>query len=262
MVVIYTINNEKFGRFLSELRREKGLTQKELAAQLFVSDKAVSKWERGLSLPDIALLQPIADIFSITITELLSGQHIGADAPMTVTEVEPLLNDALRMTALKNRGPFSRRWGLLYLGGLLLGMLFLLLPQAAGMRWDDYASLLWLPPAMGAGFGLYFIFGAQEKLPAFYDENRLSFYSDGIFRMNLPGVAFNNRSWPHILFAARCWCCAVMAGWPPLYFLLRRLLALFPLPEKAMLLILLPIALGAILGGLFLPIFFAGRKYR
>ena len=40
------------------LRKEKGMTQKELAEKLYVSDKAVSKWERGLSLPDIALLQP------------------------------------------------------------------------------------------------------------------------------------------------------------------------------------------------------------
>ena len=54
----YKIDNGKFGAFLVQLRQEKGLTQKELAEKLYVSDKAVSKWERGLSLPDIALLQP------------------------------------------------------------------------------------------------------------------------------------------------------------------------------------------------------------
>lgn len=182
---------------------------------------------------------------------------------MTVTEVEPLLSDALRMTASGKRGPASRRWGLSYLGGLLLWALWALLMRGSGMLWDDYASLFWMPPAMGAAFGIYFIFWAREKLPAFYDENRLNFYCDGIFRMNLPGVVFNNRSWPHILSAARCWCCAVMAGWPPLYFLLRRLIALLPpLSQTAMLLILLPAALGALLGGLFLPILFIGRKYQ
>lgn len=46
----YEINNEKFGIFLARLRKERGMTQKELAEKLYVSDKAVSKWERGLSL--------------------------------------------------------------------------------------------------------------------------------------------------------------------------------------------------------------------
>ena len=50
---MYEIDKEKFGTFLSQLRREKGMTQKDLAEKLFVSDKAVSKWERGLSLPEI-----------------------------------------------------------------------------------------------------------------------------------------------------------------------------------------------------------------
>lgn len=47
---MYTIDNEKFGTFLSQLRRDRGMTQKDLAERLFVSDKAVSKWERGGSL--------------------------------------------------------------------------------------------------------------------------------------------------------------------------------------------------------------------
>lgn len=48
---MYEIDREAFGAFLAGLRKEKGLTQKELARQLYVSDKAVRKWERGLSLP-------------------------------------------------------------------------------------------------------------------------------------------------------------------------------------------------------------------
>lgn len=48
---MYELDKAAFGRFLAQLRREKGMTQKELAATLYVSDKAVSKWERGLSVP-------------------------------------------------------------------------------------------------------------------------------------------------------------------------------------------------------------------
>ena len=62
------------GKFIAQLRKEKKMTQKELANQLHITDKAVSKWERGLSCPDISLLNPIADILGITTSELLNGQ--------------------------------------------------------------------------------------------------------------------------------------------------------------------------------------------
>ncbi len=52
---MFEIDKVKFGNFLSARRKEKGMTQKELAGQLFLSDKAISKWERGQSLPDISL---------------------------------------------------------------------------------------------------------------------------------------------------------------------------------------------------------------
>ena len=51
------------------------MTQKELAQRLFVSDKAVSKWERGLSMPDVALLAPLSELLGVTVTELLRGQR-------------------------------------------------------------------------------------------------------------------------------------------------------------------------------------------
>lgn len=56
---MYELDKAAFGSFLAQLRREKGMTQRELAADLYVSDKAVSKWERGLSVPDISLLVPL-----------------------------------------------------------------------------------------------------------------------------------------------------------------------------------------------------------
>ena len=155
-----------------------------------------------------------------------------------------------------------RRWGWAYLFCLSAGVLSVCLIRKTGYLWDNYASVLWLPPAMAACFGIYFVFLAKEKLPAFYDQNRLNFYSDGIFRMNLPGVYFNNRNWPYILRAARGWCCSAMAGWTACYGALRQILSLFPLPERIRFLILLFSALAAILGGLFLPIAAAGKKYQ
>lgn len=61
------------GLLISELRKSHHMTQKELAEKLNVTDKAVSKWERGLSCPDISLLSLIADILGITVNELLCG---------------------------------------------------------------------------------------------------------------------------------------------------------------------------------------------
>ena len=80
------IDKERFGGFLARLRREKNLTQRELAERLFVSDKAVSKWERGLSLPDVGLLLPMADCLGVTVTELLRGERTAA-AQLPVEEV-------------------------------------------------------------------------------------------------------------------------------------------------------------------------------
>lgn len=68
------MDQQKIGKFISFLRKEKGLTQQELAEKLGVTDKAVSKWERGLGCPDISLLVPISEIFDVSINELLLGE--------------------------------------------------------------------------------------------------------------------------------------------------------------------------------------------
>lgn len=68
------MNHEKMGLFISELRKSNQMTQKDLAAKLNITDKAVSKWERGLSCPDISLLSSIADLLGVTTSELLNGE--------------------------------------------------------------------------------------------------------------------------------------------------------------------------------------------
>lgn len=88
---MYQINNEKFGQFLAEIRKEKQMTQKELAEKLFVSDKTVSKWERGNSMPNVTLLIPIADVLGITVTELLKGEKLREEKTLNSDEVENLL---------------------------------------------------------------------------------------------------------------------------------------------------------------------------
>lgn len=67
------MDNIKTGNLIRELRREKGITQKDLADQLHITDRAVSKWERGLCAPDIALLEPLSQILGVKITDIISG---------------------------------------------------------------------------------------------------------------------------------------------------------------------------------------------
>lgn len=69
------MDNEKFGNFIKELRKEKDLTQKELGDKLNITDKAISKWERGLSFPDITILNSLADFFEIDVSELLNRER-------------------------------------------------------------------------------------------------------------------------------------------------------------------------------------------
>lgn len=64
------------GRFIAELRKQKGFTQKELAEKLKVTDKAISRWETGKGLPDTSLLKPLGDVLGVSVTELLSGKKI------------------------------------------------------------------------------------------------------------------------------------------------------------------------------------------
>lgn len=69
------MNQEKIGKFISELRKEKKLTQEKLAEQLNISKNAVSKWERGLNLPDISIMLELCKILEINIVDLLSGEN-------------------------------------------------------------------------------------------------------------------------------------------------------------------------------------------
>lgn len=72
------MENNTTGAFLAAERKAKGLTQKQLAERLHVSDKAVSRWETGRGLPDAALMLPLCEILGISVNELLSGRRIAA----------------------------------------------------------------------------------------------------------------------------------------------------------------------------------------
>ena len=70
------MDQEKIGKFILELRKDKKMTQQELANKIGVTDRAISKWENGRGMPDISLMKPLCEILDITLNELISGEKI------------------------------------------------------------------------------------------------------------------------------------------------------------------------------------------
>ena len=69
----------KIGKYIAEKRKALGLTQRQVAEKLGMSDKSVSKWERGICLPDVSVYSPLCEILGISLNEFLAGEDIGHD---------------------------------------------------------------------------------------------------------------------------------------------------------------------------------------
>ena len=93
------MDNQATGLFIKQLRIEKNLTQKELADRLHVTDKAVSKWERGLSLPAVDLLQPLSQALGISVVELLDAQR-HQDNSIDLQKANAILEETIRRKRL------------------------------------------------------------------------------------------------------------------------------------------------------------------
>ena len=88
------MDNIQFGAFVAQLRKEQGLTQKDLAERLHVTDKAVSKWETGKGFPDVKLLEPLAQVLGVSLVELLQGARTEKES-LTIGEAGEVLSQAI-----------------------------------------------------------------------------------------------------------------------------------------------------------------------
>ena len=108
------MNKERLGAFIGERRRELGLTQKDLAGRLHVTDKAVSKWERGLSYPDVTLLEPLAGALGLNMEELMAcrrQERRKEETPMKEQETVRGLLDISRDSVRRERRRSWQRLG-------------------------------------------------------------------------------------------------------------------------------------------------------
>ena len=138
---------KKIGSFLKELRKEKGITQEELAEMLYVSGRTVSRWETGTNMPDISLLVDIAEIFDVSIPEIINGERKNEIMEKEVKETVLKLTDYSETMNQKIKGR------LLVLTIIaIIGMIAFLIIEITGL--DTPGSVY--ERVAGAGLGLDF----------------------------------------------------------------------------------------------------------
>lgn len=254
---MFEIDKKSFGEFISMLRKEKSMTQKDLASRLLVSDKAVSKWETGNSMPDITLLVPLAEVLEVTVTELLECKRIektdSIDADRTDETVKKVITlseeeqDLFRMNRKKRLVFFVPIVAVACVEAILL--------QVCAQFKNVTADNLYLFAVIGILCGCYFWIFAKEKIPAYYDQNKVTAYSDGVFRMNLVGTSINNSNWKYILQVGRIWSVVCMIALPLLYFLFKLYLSDIVGRTGEYVLI------AVLVAGLFIPMHVVAKKY-
>ena len=117
------MNSQKTGQLIAQQRGALGLTQKQLASQLHISDRTVSRWERGVGFPDLSLLEPLADALGLSVIELLRGEHLPPEqqpTPQTEHTARDVLNSAgemVRKTARRFRWLLTALAALVVLAG-------------------------------------------------------------------------------------------------------------------------------------------------
>ena len=111
----------KIGKFIAACRKEQGLTQLQLADKLGITDKAVSKWERGIAMPDTSIMLELCEILQINVNELLSGEKITMENKNQKNE--ELMLDLAKEIAQKNKTIWTTMWVIMTVSiiGLLAG---------------------------------------------------------------------------------------------------------------------------------------------
>jgi len=101
----------KIGKFIAECRKQKQLTQLQLADKLSITDKAISKWERGIAMPDTSIMLELCDILCISVNELLNGERINMEN--SNEKNEQLLLDMAKELETKNKTIWSSMWAIM-----------------------------------------------------------------------------------------------------------------------------------------------------
>ena len=112
----------KIGRFIAECRKKANLTQMQLAEKLGITDKAISKWERGVAMPDTSIMLELCDILGISVNELLNGEKINMEN--NDQKNEQLLLDMAKELEKKDKTIWTAMWAIMIVSiiGLFVGL--------------------------------------------------------------------------------------------------------------------------------------------
>lgn len=207
-------------------------------------------------MPDITLLIPLSQALGITVTELLECQLL-EQTPMDSGRVEELMHKVITYSeeTPAQRQKRRRQEAVLFGVSLVMVVLELLGLRALEYSWEEIGLNLLIYEPLFFFFAGYFCFFAKDKLPEYYDEYKIDAYSDGIFRMNMPGIHFNNRNWPYIKRAAIRGLLISAMVLPIMYFLCG---LLFPaMVETVFVFVCLPLFFIAF----FAPMYVAARRH-
>lgn len=121
---------QKFGTFVQQRRKELGMTQNALAEKLYVTPKAVSRWERGVGFPDIRLLQPLADALEISVVELMHSERI--EKALSKEQASAMVTETVTQIRQQRELNWKRRL-LLYTGYVLIFAAYMVVHGVAQM---------------------------------------------------------------------------------------------------------------------------------
>ena len=154
-------------------------------------------------MPNIALLAPIADVFDISVAELLQGEKIESNENLTTSSAESL--DVSLQNAIHKR---KKKWILAFLITLIINGIEIILLYTSKIPIKQIENSFYITSFM-LFFALWCCVFAKELLPIYYDQNKINFVSQGIFRIHMTGLSFNNNNWIHVLTVLRVFtlCC-------------------------------------------------------
>ena len=112
------MNQIKIGKFIAERRKKAALTQMQLAEKLGITDKAISKWERGIAMPDSSIMLQLCEILGISVNELLSGEKIQMEN--NDQKNEQILLDMAKELEAKNKTIWASMWAIMIVSMIAL----------------------------------------------------------------------------------------------------------------------------------------------
>lgn len=170
---------ERFGMFIQQRRKELGLKQADVAEKLHVTDKAVSRWERGIGFPDIKLLEPLGETLKLSVTELLQCRRMKENMPEA--EIQEMQEETAGILETERKLSWQRK--------LILWLGYIIILTAAFI-------LVYISHQEALPAGLRFVVYAISLIGSFFATHALNFIVGRMYLRSKPWSVWENpRTW-------------------------------------------------------------------